>query len=108
MASPFKWKIAADTLSDMKSTEVGKEWMSPTFRLGGFTWYMKLYPNGNRESHKGFVAIYLYLAVLPPKLKSVSTRYTGSKPFNNDHDNWGWGQITLSTEKFKQCPQFTV
>merc|ERR1719445_469579 len=118
--SLFKWKLHdSETVKELRAADVGKEWMSPTFRMGGFTWYMKLYPNGNGEPHKGYVAIYLYLAVLPPKLKSVSTRYTieipeaeagntGAKPFNGDHDNWGWGQITLPTEDFKKCEQITV
>ena len=35
------------------------------FRIGGFTWYLDLYPNGNNEQQADYVQIFLNLAILP-------------------------------------------
>lgn len=43
---------------------------SPVFNAGvddGIQWYLKLYPNGNNESNKGYVSAFLHLCSTSPK-----------------------------------------
>eukprot|EP01083_Nonionella_stella_P123770 373142_1 len=70
--STYTWKITDPSLvQSMKNAKIGAEWKSPRFSIGGFSWYLELCPNGYSNDDKGHVQLFLGLAFLPPKVKSL-------------------------------------
>eukprot|EP01083_Nonionella_stella_P268579 908026_1 len=117
--STYTWKITDPSLvKQMKNAKNTSNWISPTFSAGGFRWYLEVNPNGTRESSLGYVKVYLYLACLPPKVKSIQIGYelclietdtvhNGSKTFDKDNMNWGWFAKKLQTKKIQNLTTLT-
>eukprot|EP01083_Nonionella_stella_P167052 560457_1 len=117
--STYTWKITDPSLvRSMKNAKNGAKWKSPVFSIGGFRWYLKVYPNGNESASNGYVSLYLHLAFLPPKAKSLSigqesrlietdTMYSvGGATYDKDHMSWG-SPKTLKTENIQNLTTLT-
>eukprot|EP01083_Nonionella_stella_P176759 619334_1 len=109
----YTWKITDPSLvQQMKNAKNESKWTSPTFSAGGFKWYLDVYPNGIDKSWKGYVDHFLFLAFLPPKVKSIRVRYElrlmetdsvdkhsgHSKSFDKSNMNWGWSRKLLHNQ----------
>eukprot|EP01083_Nonionella_stella_P167053 560459_1 len=117
--STYTWKITDPSLMrSMKNAKNEVKWKSPVFSIGGFRWYLKVYPNGDRVVDNGYVSLYLHLAFLPPKAKSLSigqesrlietdTMYSvGGATYDKDHMSWG-SPKTLKTENIQNLTTLT-
>eukprot|EP01083_Nonionella_stella_P080488 221231_1 len=117
--STYTWKITDPSLvQQMKNAKNKSRWKSPIFSAGGFKWYLDVYPNGSRESSLGYVNVYLYLACLPPKVKSIQmarefhlietdTVNNGNESFHKDFMNCGWLAKQLQTKKIQNLTTLT-
>eukprot|EP01083_Nonionella_stella_P000639 1794_1 len=105
----YTWEIRDPSLvQQMKNAKNNSKWSSPTFTAGGFKWYLNVYPNGNKSA-KGYVDNFLYLAFLPPKVKSIRARWelrlietdtVDNVPNSFDKSNlsWGWKRKLLHNQ----------
>eukprot|EP01083_Nonionella_stella_P032353 88548_1 len=117
--STYTWKITDPSLvRSMKHAKNGSQWRSPIFAIGGFRWYLKVYPNGNQKDNNGYVELYLFLAFLPPKVKSLQieqklrlietdTINSTTKTCKEGDMNCGWPFKTLETKKLEYLTTFT-
>eukprot|EP01083_Nonionella_stella_P179101 634752_1 len=117
--STYTWKITDPSLvQQMKNAKNKSSWKSPTFSAGGFRWNLHVYPNGNKESLVGYVHPNLFLACLPPKVKSIhigyqlclietDSIYNANKAFDKDNTNSGWLPKQLQTNKIQNLSTFT-
>eukprot|EP01083_Nonionella_stella_P256464 878992_1 len=117
--STYTWKITDPSLvRQMKNAKNLSSWKSPPFSAGGFRWYLYVNPNGNRESLVGYVNVYLNLACLPPKVKSLQVGYelhlieadtvcNVNQPFNKENMLWGWPAKQLQTNKIQNLTTLT-
>eukprot|EP01083_Nonionella_stella_P147601 466041_1 len=106
----YTWKITDPSLvQQMKNSKNESKWSSPTFAAGGFKWYLDVYPNGLDKSVKGYVDLFLYLAFVPPKVKSIPARYElrlietdtfykNRKSFDKSEMNSGWTRKLLHNQ----------
>eukprot|EP01083_Nonionella_stella_P176760 619336_1 len=106
----YTWKITDPSLvQQMKNAKNESKWSSPTFAAGGFKWYLDVYPNGLDKSVKGYVDLFLYLAFVPPKVKSIPARYElrlietdtfykNRKSFDKSEMNSGWTRKLLHNQ----------
>eukprot|EP01083_Nonionella_stella_P000638 1793_1 len=106
----YTWEIRDPSLvQQMKNAKNKSKWSSPAFTAGGFQWYLDVYPNGLDKSVKGYVDHFLYLAFLPPKVKSIRARYElrlvetdtvfqKSKSFDKCEMNSGWPRKLLHNQ----------
>eukprot|EP01083_Nonionella_stella_P027018 74299_1 len=116
--STYTWKITDPSLvRSMKDAKNGSKWKSPVFSIGGFRWYLAVWPNGSRAVDNGYVRLFLYLAFLPPKVKSITvrrelrlietdTRYNGDRTYEKGHMNGGKTKI-LKTENIQNLITLT-
>eukprot|EP01083_Nonionella_stella_P167054 560460_1 len=116
--STYTWKITDPSLvRSMKNAKNGAKWKSPVFSIGGFRWYLAVWPNGSRAVDNGYVRLFLYLAFLPPKVKSITvrrelrlietdTRYNGDRTYEKGHMNGGKTKI-LKTENIQNLITLT-
>ena len=110
----FRWPVRG--WSSLTKEEIN----SPLFDVGGASWRVKLYPQGDREDASGYVSMYL-AAVDPPRKMQVNftltiegakkhddenaavvsareVRKRGAKTFQKGTDNWGFPRfVTLTT-----------
>eukprot|EP01083_Nonionella_stella_P100143 282090_1 len=99
--STYTWKITDPSLvRQIKNAKNMAQWTSPTFAGGGFRWYLDFRPNGYDNKSMGYAVIFLRLASLPPKVKSVEVRkelhlietntvHNTSNTFDKDNMSWG-------------------
>eukprot|EP01083_Nonionella_stella_P128901 390703_1 len=111
--STYTWKVTDPSLvQQMKNAKNKAKWKSPTFSAGGFRVYLNVYPSGSIKSLVGYVNVYLNLACLPPKVKSIQIGYelrlieadtvdTANTTFDKDNMNWGWKAKQLQTKKIQ-------
>eukprot|EP01083_Nonionella_stella_P080487 221228_1 len=117
--STYTWKNKDPSLVEqMKNAKNKLNWKSPTFSAGGFRWHLDVYPNGDRESAQGYVDVYLNLACLPPKVKSIQIGYelrlveaytflNTNKTFDKDNMNWSWKAKQLQTNTIQNLTTLT-
>eukprot|EP01083_Nonionella_stella_P179099 634743_1 len=117
--STYTWKNKDPSLVEqMKNAKNKLNWKSPTFSAGGFRWHLDVYPNGDRESAQGYVDVYLNLACLPPKVKSIQigyelclietgTVFKGNKTFEKEHINAGGFSKQLQTNTIQNLTTLT-
>eukprot|EP01083_Nonionella_stella_P032351 88544_1 len=117
--STYTWKITDPSLvRSMKDAKNGYKWKSPIFSIGGFRWYLDLYPNGRNKDDNGYVQSYLFLAFLPPKVQSVAIGQefhlietdsftTVNDTYKEGDMNCGWPFKTLETKKLEYLTTFT-
>eukprot|EP01083_Nonionella_stella_P308142 1085950_1 len=117
--STYTWKITDTSLvQQMKNAKNKAKWNSSAFSAGGFRWYLEVNPNGTRESSLGYVKVYLYLACLPPKVKSIQigyelclietgTVFKGNKTFEKEHINAGGFSKQLQTNTIQNLTTLT-
>eukprot|EP01083_Nonionella_stella_P239259 837568_1 len=116
--STYTRKITDQSMvRSMKNAKHEASWKSPVFSIGGFRWYLKVYPNGNESASNGYVSLYLYLAFVPPKVKSLrigrelrlietDTRYNGDHTYEKGHMSRGYPK-TLKTENIQNLTTLT-
>eukprot|EP01083_Nonionella_stella_P145379 455362_1 len=107
--STYTWKLTDPSLvRHIKNAKNKSEWSSPTFSGGGFRWYLDFRPNRHTNKSMGYAVIFLCLASLPPKVKSVQVRKelhlietnsvaNKSNAFEKGHMSWGWNPTQLQT-----------
>eukprot|EP01083_Nonionella_stella_P032350 88543_1 len=117
--STYTWKITDPSLvRSMKHAKNGSQWKSPIFSIGGFRWYLDVFPNGHNKDHNGYVQLYLNLAFLPPKVKSIcigrecrlietDTIDNRDSTYEKGGMGWGWGLTRLQTENIKNLTTLT-
>eukprot|EP01084_Bolivina_argentea_P295255 508260_1 len=115
--SSYNWTISdASMVKKMKSAAVEEGFLSSVFSMHGFKWYMKIYTNGASKERKGICCLYFYLAALPSKVKSVTTRRklifvdtTDSRihQFTQDKMYIGWPTGTLKTAEIQNYNELT-
>eukprot|EP01083_Nonionella_stella_P016792 46878_1 len=111
--STYTWKITDPSLvRSMKNAKTGSIWKSPIFSIGGFKWNLVVHPNGNDNKSNGYLKLFLGLAFLPAKVKSVAigkelrlietdTMRSANSTYEKDHLTLGWKTTTLKTEKLQ-------
>eukprot|EP01083_Nonionella_stella_P268578 908015_1 len=115
--STYTWKITDPSLvRSMKDAKNGSKWKSPVFSIGGFRWVFSVYPNGHHNDANGYMSVVLYLAFLPPKVKSlqieqklrlIETDTIKSSTDTYEKGDMGWGLTILQTEKLQNLTTFT-
>eukprot|EP01083_Nonionella_stella_P272332 923405_1 len=117
--STYTWKMTDPSLiRSMKHAKNGSQCKSPIFSIGGFRWYLDVFPNGHNKDHNGYVQLYLNLAFLPPKVKSIcigrecrlietDTIDNRNNTYEKDGMGWGWPFKRLETEKLQNLTTFT-
>eukprot|EP01083_Nonionella_stella_P067871 179804_1 len=117
--STYTWKITDPSLvRSMKNAKNRFSWKSPRFSINGFSWYLKVYPNGHRDDDKGHVQLFLGLAFLPPKVKSLrigkefrlietDTIYNRDSTYHKDNMSVGWPFKTLKAGEIQNVTTLT-
>eukprot|EP01083_Nonionella_stella_P272331 923403_1 len=105
--STYTWKMTDPSLiRSMKHAKNGSQCKSPIFSIGGFRWYLDVFPNGHKKDNNGYVELFLQLAFLPPKVKALQIqqklRLVETDTIKSDTDtyekgdmNMGWGLTRL-------------
>ena len=74
---------------------------SDIFEIGGFKWYLRIYPNRYNQKNKGYFQCFSSIATLPPSIKNIFTNvrlscpqtmtsYTFFADYTLKHKTWGW------------------
>eukprot|EP01083_Nonionella_stella_P226791 805102_1 len=117
--STYTWEITDPSLvRRMKNAKNTDQWSSPIFSGGGFRWYMDFSPNGNTNTLMGCALIFLRLASLPPKVKSIqigkelclietNSVAASSNTFTKKNTSWGWTEDHLQTKEIQNLTAFT-
>ena len=115
----FLWKITDPTLvNKMKSAATGESFRSSVFTMHKFRWYLQCHPNGNTDKSKSSVKIFVYIAALLSKVKSVRTKYKiifvegdatfeTIQTFDSDNMNWGLPSSKLKTSDIQKYKTLT-
>eukprot|EP01083_Nonionella_stella_P175571 611812_1 len=102
----------------MKNVKLEDKWKSPIFSIGGFRWVFSVYPNGHHNDANGYMSVVLYLAFLPPKVKSIQvekelrviesdTVFSSNNRYEKSKMNWAWPFKILKTENIQNFTTFT-
>jgi len=62
-------------MQQVKSAKVGRWFRSQTFTAFGHQWYLKLFPSGVKQESIGETQLFLFVAALSPKVRSLRIRY---------------------------------
>ena len=122
-AQSYAWNITDPSMiKQMKAAKNKQVFVSPKFySYPPLRWYIRLYPNGDRNDHAGKVNFYVHLVALSPNVKAirVKRRYTFEQrnvsyyAINNSdvtHDAMylqGWPTTKLSLSDLQKHDQFT-
>eukprot|EP01083_Nonionella_stella_P027017 74297_1 len=118
--STYTWKITDPSLvRQIKNAKNKAQWTSPTFAGGGFRWYLDFRPNGQTNKLMGCAMVFLCLASLPPKVKSIQIRteyhlletntvHNTSNTFDKDGMSWGWTSTHLQTKEIQNLTTLTL
>eukprot|EP01083_Nonionella_stella_P147006 463116_1 len=125
--STYTWKITDPSLvRQIKNAKNNARWSSPMFSSCGFRWYLDFTPNSSRNTNKShdfkrikYAIIFLCLASLPPKVKSIQIRKelrlietnsvaNSSNTFEKDNTSWGWSVTQLKTKEIQDLTTLTL
>eukprot|EP01083_Nonionella_stella_P053964 142600_1 len=118
--STYTWEITDPSLVQrMKNAKNMAQWTSPIFSRGGFRWYLDFRPNGHTNKFMGCAMIFVQLASLPPKVKSIQARKelclvetntvaASSNTFEKDNMAWGWTTAQLKTKEIQNLTTLTL
>eukprot|EP01083_Nonionella_stella_P301795 1037344_1 len=117
--STYTWKITDPSLvRQIKNAKNKAQWVSPVFSGGGFKWYLDFNPNGSTNTKIGYVVLFLRLAFLPPKVKSIKiakqlrlfetdTTSNMSHTYDKGTMSLGWQATQLQTKEIQNLTTFT-
>eukprot|EP01083_Nonionella_stella_P288471 981610_1 len=117
--STYTWKITDPSLvRQIKNAKNNAKWSSPTFAGGGFRWYLDFRPNGHTNKYMGYAIIFLCLASLPPKVKSIQIRkefrlietdagHSANSTYAKGTMSLGWQATQLQTKEIQNLTAFT-
>eukprot|EP01083_Nonionella_stella_P226790 805101_1 len=94
-------------------------WASPMFSGGGFRWYLDFSPNGSTNMLAGYAHMFLRLAALPPKVKSMqigrelrlietNTVANATITYEKERMSCGWFETQLQTKKLQNLTTITL
>eukprot|EP01083_Nonionella_stella_P281696 958618_1 len=117
--STYTWEITDPSLvRQIKNAKNKAQWSSPMFSGGGFRWYLDFSPNGDNNKRIGYAIIFMRLAFLPPKVKSIqiakelrlietNTVSNQSITYEKDTMGWGWNEDQLQTKEIQNLTTLT-
>eukprot|EP01083_Nonionella_stella_P027016 74292_1 len=117
--STYTWEITDPSLvQQMKNAKNKAQWTSSTFSGGGFRWYLDFRPNGHTNKYMGYAIIFLCLASLPPKVKSIQIRkefrlietdagHSANSTYAKGTMSLGWQATQLQTKEIQNLTTLT-
>ena len=73
----YGWKIRDKQLvQNILNAKNGDIFETKPFMMANLQWVLRLYPNGDKEAHKGNIQILLKLVTMPPTLNNITTAFT--------------------------------
>eukprot|EP01083_Nonionella_stella_P288469 981604_1 len=118
--STYTWEITDPSLVQrMKNAKNMAQWTSPIFSRGGFRWYLDFRPNGHTNKFMGCAMIFVQLASLPPKVKSIEiakelrlfetdTTSNMSHTYDKGTMSLGWQATQLQTKEIQNLNTLTL
>eukprot|EP01083_Nonionella_stella_P027015 74291_1 len=118
--STYTWKITDPSLvRQIKNAKNKAQWTSPTFAGGGFRWYLDFRPNGQTNKLMGCAMVFLCLASLPPKVKSIQIRkefrlietdagHSANSTYAKGTMSLGWQATQLQTKEIQNLTTLTL
>eukprot|EP01083_Nonionella_stella_P012944 36548_1 len=118
--STYTWKITDPSLMrQIKNAKNKARWSSPIFSVGGFRWHLDFTPNGNTNTRIGDAIVFLHLAFLPAKVKSIEiakkirlfetdTVSNMSHTYDKGAMGWGWAENQIQTTKLQNLTTLTL